>query len=193
MPESHKFTINHSVTGKTEETAAAAAVRSRREADAATVRARRKQIAEQAKLDAAGVVEQEPAPSEQMPTREDIDTIDVTLRDGRIVTYGPPRGISTQDRIVRMFSGRSPTEGGPDPGVTEFRLTKLLLGVRAIDGRSVSCNDLVQRTRLANQLGDEAIEFLFYYDKVYWPPLTAAELPAIKKNYRTPPSGGQST
>jgi hypothetical protein len=150
------------------------------------IRERRKQIHQQAKVDAAGAglgpdaQEQEPAPE-----REDIESIEITLRDGRVIEYGPPNNISLSDRIARLYSTRSVSEGGPDPGFTETRLTRLLMGVRAISGKTVPpVTNLVERTRLANQLGDQAIDLLYYFDNRHWPPLRESEIPIAKKNLR---------
>lgn len=149
------------------------------------IRRRREQIHEQAKVDASGAgvgpqEEQEPAPE-----REDIESIEITLRDGRVVEYGPPANISLSDRIARLYSTRTIAEGGPDPGVTEYRLTRLLMGVRTIGGKPVhAVTNLIERTRLANQLGDEAIDLLNLFDNRHWPPLKQSEIPVAKKNLR---------
>lgn len=151
------------------------------------IRERRKQIHEQAKVDASGAglgdapqEDQEPAPE-----REDIESIEITLRDGRVIEYGPPGNISLSDRIARLYSARSLAEGGPDPGITEYRLTRLLMGVRTINGKPVHpVTNMIERTRLANQLGDEAIDLLFIFDRRHWPPLRESEIPIAKKNLR---------
>lgn len=159
------------------------------------IRSRRKQIHEQAKMDAAGVglgcapeEDQEDAPEKESvpaPAREDIDSIEITLRDGRVIEYGPPNNISLSDRIARLYSTRTLAEGGPDPGITEYRLTRLLMGVRAINGRPVhAVTNLIERTRLANQLGDETIDLLNLFDGRHWPPLRESELPVVKKTLR---------
>lgn len=148
------------------------------------IKDRRQKIHEQAKLDASGggLAPQESVPA---PEREDIDSIEITLRDGRVVEYGPPPNISLSDRIARLYSARSLAEGGPDPGLTEYRLTRLLMGVRTINGGPVHpITNLVERTRLANLLGDQAIDLLNLFDNRHWPPLTEAELPLVKKNLR---------
>jgi hypothetical protein len=152
------------------------------------VRNRRDAIHQQAKLDAAGTgLGSAPEESVPAPEREDIDSIEITLRDGRVVEYGPPGNISLSDRIARLYSARSLADGGPDPGLTEYRLTRLLMGVRAINGNPVHpVTNLVERTRLANQLGDQAIDLLNLFDNRHWPPLTEAELPVVKKNLRQP-------
>lgn len=149
------------------------------------IRERRRQIHEQAKVDASGAglgpeVETKPAPE-----REDIESIEITLRDGRVIEYGPPGNISLSDRIARLYSTRTLAEGGPDPGITEYRLTRLLMGVRAINGKPVhAITNLIERTRLANQLGDQAIDLLNLFDNRHWPPLQESELPVVKKNLR---------
>src|SRR4051794_8670132 len=87
---------------------------------ASEVRARRKVIHEQAERDIAGarLSSSEPTEPIETPVREDIEAIEITLRDGRVVNYGPPTGISLADRIARLYSGRALQEGGPDPGLT---------------------------------------------------------------------------
>lgn len=152
---------------------------------AAQIVERRKQIHRQAKLDAAGIGAnaevEDPKPA---PERENIESIEIPLQDGRVIEYGPPAGISLSDRIARLYSGRPATDGGPDPGLTEYRLTRLLMGVRSIDGQPVAVNNLIDRTKLANRLGDQAIDLLNLFDSRHWPPLMESELPAIKKNLR---------
>jgi hypothetical protein len=151
------------------------------------IRARRKQIHDQAKVDAAGAGLGPAGAEDQVPAppREDIDSIEITLLDGRVVEYGPPNNISLSDRIARLYSTRTIAEGGPDPGITEYRLTRLLMGVRTIGGKAVPpVTNLVERTRLANQLGDQAIDLLNLFDNRHWPPLRESELPVVKKNLR---------
>jgi hypothetical protein len=150
------------------------------------IRERRRQIHQQAKVDSAGAglgpATEDPVPA---PPREDIESIEITLPDGRVVEYGPPNNISLSDRIARLYSTRTAVEGGPDPGITEYRLTRLLMGVRTIGGKAVpAVTNLVERTRMANQLGDQAIDLLNLFDNRHWPPLRESELPVVKKNLR---------
>lgn len=183
-----RIVINHGLepAGKGRKTGAESEAKARNKAVEEEIRARRRAIHTQAERDISGAQEpQEQAEPVEAPLREDIEAIEITLRDGRVVEYGPPIGVSLSDRIARLFSGRALQDGGPDPGVTEYRLTRVLMGVRSIDAKSVTpVNDLVQRTMLANKLGDEALDLLFYYDRLYWPPLTQAELPAVRKFLR---------
>lgn len=151
------------------------------------MRARRAQIHKQAEIDAGGGglpdLHGDPDPT---PEREDIESIEFRLRDGRLIEYGPPTNISLSDRIARLYSARSFAEGGPDPGITEFRLTRLLMGVRAIDGRPTRpITNLIERTRLANELGDQALEIIHVFDRKHWPPLQETELPLVEKKFRT--------
>src|SRR5690242_20536902 len=97
------------------------------------IRRRRKKIHDQARVDAAVAEQAEEAAKEATPPppREDIDTIEVTLRNGLTLEYGPPTGISLLDRIARFYGGR-------DPSVSEFRLTRILMGIRTINGRTIA-------------------------------------------------------
>lgn len=143
------------------------------------IRERRKQIHQQAKVDAAGpaIANDEPLPPP--PVREDIDTIEFTAPNGLLIEYGPRHDISLVDRIARLYNGRDPT-------VSEFRLTRILMGIRSIGGQPpLTVIDEITRTKLANQIGDELIDLLMYYDRLHWPPLQQSELPVIRKKLRT--------
>lgn len=146
--------------------------------DADAIKERRKQIHQQAKADISGPGI-EPEPVVPPPIREDIESIEFTAPDGRVFEYGPRHDISLVDRITRMYNGR-------DPSVAEFRLARILMGIRSIDGTPpLTIVDEITRTKLANQVGDENIDLLMYYDRVNWPPLQQSELPLIRKKLRT--------
>lgn len=147
-------------------------------AAAEQVRERRKQIHNQAKVDNVGpgiAAEPEVPP----PVREDLDSIEFVAPNGLLIEYGPRHDISLIDRISRLYSGRDPT-------VSEFRLTRVLLGIRAINGSPpINIVDEITRTKLSNQVGDEVIDLLMYYDRIHWPPLQQSELPVLRKKLRT--------
>lgn len=112
------------------------------------------------------------------PPRENIESIEFTAPNGMLIVYGPPTGISLVDRIARLYPGR-------DTSMAEFRLTRILMGVRSIDGVQMQpIVDEIGRTALANRLGDENIDLLMYYDRTHFPALRQAEVPQIKKNLR---------
>lgn len=149
--------------------------------DADAIKARRRQIHDQAARDKSGVDANPPpdAPTDPPPIREDIESIEFVAPDGRTFEYGPRTDISLVDRIARMYNGRDPT-------ISEFRLTRILMGIRAINGQPpVTIVDEITRTKLANQVGDENIDLLMYYDRMNWPPLQQSELPIVKKRWRT--------
>ena len=141
---------------------------------AAIHRRARDEIAGNHAADAAQAAKPVVAP----PERENIDSIEITLRNGMAIVYGPPSGISLMDRIARLYAGR-------DPSAAEYRLTRLLMGVRSINGQpEPPMANEIARTDLANRLGDEGIDILAHYDKQFWPPLMLSELPVVKKNLR---------
>lgn len=144
------------------------------------IRDRRKQIHAQAKLDntGSGIAAQAEAPPPP-PVREDLETIEFTAPNGLLIEYGPRHDISLTDRIARLYSGRDPT-------VSEFRLTRILMGIRSLNGSPpATIVDEISRTKLANQVGDEVIDLLMYYDRIHWPPLQQSELPVLRKKLRT--------
>jgi hypothetical protein len=144
------------------------------------IRQRRKQIHDQARVDTTGSgITPEPEALAPPPVREDIDTIEFTAPNGMTIEYGPRHDISLVDRIARMYNGRDPTR-------SEYRLTRILMGIRNINGKPpVAIIDEITRTKLANHVGDENIDLLMYYDSENWPPLQQSELPLIRKRLRT--------
>jgi hypothetical protein len=95
------------------------------------------------------------------------------------IEYGPRTDISLTDRIARMYTGR-------EHSVAEFRITRVLMGVRLINGvPPTPVVDEITRTKLANQIGDEIIDLLLFYDRTNWPPLLLSELPVLKKKLKT--------
>lgn len=148
-------------------------------ATAEQIKQRRLQIHTQAKAEATGASLPEDKPeAEPPPVREDLETIEFTAPNGVTIEYGPRNDISLVDRIARLFANRDPTQ-------SEYRLTRILMGVRVIDGKAAPVIlDEVTRTKIANQIGDEAIDLLMYYDRIHWPPLQVSELPVVKKKLR---------
>lgn len=144
------------------------------------IQARRKQIHQQAKIDVTGGTSPDVAePTPPPPVREDLDTIEFVAPNGLLIEYGPRHDISLVDRIARLYSGRDPT-------VSEFRLTRILMGIRTVNGSpALTIVDEITRTKLANQVGDEVIDLLMYYDRIHWPPLQQSELPVLRKKLRT--------
>jgi hypothetical protein len=141
---------------------------------------RRKQIHEQARADLSpsSVPADEP-PMAPPPHRENVETIEFTAPNGMTIEYGPRSDISTIDRVSRIYAGR-------DTSRSEYLLTRILLGIRTINGvPPTTIVDEVTRTKMANQVGDEVIDLLIYYDHEHWPPLLTTELPLVKKKLRT--------
>lgn len=143
------------------------------------IRQRRQQIHTQARADASAVPIAPPPDLDPPPVRENLESVTFTAPNGMEIEYGPRTDISLTDRIARMYSGR-------DHSVTEFRITRVLMGVRSINGvPPTAVVDEITRTKLANHVGDEVIDLLLYFDRVNWPPLQQNELPVLKKKLRT--------
>lgn len=157
-----------------------AAAASGTKATAEQIKARRRQIHDQARQEASGApIAPEPEPVEAPPVREDLESIEFTAPNGLTIVYGPRADISLIDRIARIYSGREHSN-------TEFRITRVLMGVRSVDGMApTTIVDEITRAKLANAIGDEAIDLLLYFDRVNWPPLLQSELPVLKKRLRT--------
>jgi len=118
--------------------------------------------------------EQKPAPH---VARENVESLEIKLPDGRIVVFGPPNGVALQMRIANML--------GND--LTQFNamLVKSMLSVRSIDGQPPGAvTNMVEVQRVANLLGEDGVDLLMLALNQYWPPVTTAELQIVKKNLR---------
>lgn len=181
MSEEARIVINRDPPKPANGTKGFAAAGASVKATAEQIRARRQQIHAQARSEATGSPGAPPDPVDvpPPPVRENLETVEFTAPNGVTIEYGPRNDISMVDRIARLFANRDPTQ-------SEFRLTRVLMGVRAINGvPAPTIVDEITRTKIANQIGDEAIDLLMYYDRVHWPPLQQSELPIIKKKLRT--------
>lgn len=111
------------------------------------------------------------------PIRDNVEEIEFDF-EGRHIVYGPPTEFSVQDKVARIY-GRDVTQ-------TEFQLTKLILGIRSIDGRplpTISSEDA--RSKVSAIVGDRLLLALTAFDAENWPPLMRSELPILKKKLRT--------
>lgn len=113
--------------------------------------------------------------AEDPPAREDVESIEITLPDGRVVEFGPPPGVSLTMRVATF----------PDLPQRAAPVLQVLLCVRSLNGEPVrALNSMVDMQRLSNQLGDSVIDLLARLYVDLWPPLTVSDLPTIKKNLR---------
>ncbi len=135
------------------------------------VAARRAQM--QAK--AAREHQEEPEAMPEAAPREDVESVELSLPDGRVVEFGPPNGVSLTLRVATF----------PDMPPRAVGLVQVLMCVRSIDGQAQRpLNNMVDVQKLANTLGDPAIDLLATLYTELWPPLSPSDLPTIKKNLR---------
>jgi hypothetical protein len=126
---------------------------------------------------------QEDRPAVEVPTvdtatqpREDVESIEFILPDGRLVVFGPPSGISLTMRILNM---------GGNPSPLKSTLYRVLMCVREIDGvRPELVVDDITAQKLSNMLGDNNIDILSGLYSEYWPGVRKSDLPLVKKNLR---------
>jgi hypothetical protein len=122
---------------------------------------------------------QTPAESEALPPpREDVESIEVKLLDGRMVEFGPPPGISLTMRIAMTIP-----DATSNPVID--RLARVCMCIRTIDGKQPrQIANIVDLTAVANMLGDVPIdELAFWYDK-HWGQVRISDLQLLKKNLR---------
>lgn len=108
--------------------------------------------------------------------REDIESVVLETPVGRSVEFGP----------VRMASFRVSEILGREAGDPYLQmLTRVMLGVRAIDGTQVKpVTNVAEAKILATKLGDESIDVLWIAMNEFWPPVTKKDLRVLKKNLR---------
>lgn len=126
---------------------------------------------------AEGGDQEKPDDQAEVPPREDIDTIELTLPDGRMVVFGPPNGVSLTMRIS-MLLGERQTE-------TMHSLARVCMCVRSLDGKPLPpIGNMVDLQKACNILGDAALDLLGFQLTLCWPPMLLGELPNVKKNLR---------
>jgi hypothetical protein len=107
--------------------------------------------------------------------REDVESVEFLLPDGRLVIMGPPPGISLTMRILNM--------GTVAPA--KATLYRVLMCVRELDGvKPEAIVDDITAQKLSNTLGDNAIDILSAVYQENWPGVRRVDLPKVKKNLR---------
>lgn len=108
--------------------------------------------------------------------REDLDSIEIELRDGRRVLFGPVRMASF--RLAEIL-GRQVN----DP--YSQMLARTILSVRSIDDKAVRpITNLAEMKLIATEIGDDGIDMLWMGLQEYWPPVLKEDLRVLKKNLR---------
>jgi hypothetical protein len=109
--------------------------------------------------------------------REDIESVNIELPDGRVIEYGPPK--AAYFRVSELLAGVR----GAD--ITMQNVVRLLLGVRAVDGQPVrQPSNYIEVRKLADKIGEAGIDMLGVASNEFWPPVTKQDLRVLKKNLR---------
>lgn len=116
--------------------------------------------------------------AEAVKPREDVESIELQLPDGRVVLFGPPPGVSLTARVAMLMAGQ--------PASDELDMvTRVLLCIRSIDDKRMPpITNRVDVQKCANLVGDNGLDVLGYMLKEHWPAVKLGELPMIKKNLR---------
>lgn len=148
------------------------------DAEADDIRKRRQATFDRARTTGGQFAAKEPDVS-PAPPREPVDSIELTLPNGRHVVYGPPADVALTFRIIDIC--------GDDAGAAKVAIVRSLLCVRQIDHKSAPpLASMIDVQKLANMVGDDGLDVLYLLHNTNWPPLTIRDLPAIKKNLRQP-------
>lgn len=110
--------------------------------------------------------------------RENVESIEVELTDGRKVVFGPPAGVSLTMRMATMF---------PQTAVNPVleRVARVLMCIRSVDDRLPKpISNQIEMTAFANAMGDRAIDELGYWYDQNWGVIQIADLRLVKKNLR---------
>ncbi|HEV3024371.1 MAG TPA: hypothetical protein VGX76_17970 [Pirellulales bacterium] len=146
--------------------------------EAQQIRDRRQQTFDKARARNGQFASKEPE-APPAPPREPVDSIELTLPNGRAVVYGPPADVALTFRIIDIC--------GDDAGASKVAIVRSLLCIRQIDGKPVGpLANMIDVQKLANMVGDDGLDVLYLLHNTTWPPLTIRDLPAVKKNMRQP-------
>lgn len=120
-----------------------------------------------------------PAPAGEPAAKavmEDVESVDIQLPDGRVVTMGPP-----PVPAIFITSQAYPE----DKDAQRQMLARGLLYIRAIDAKPiVRPVDPVQFQMLANEIGDVGLDHVVACWQRFWKPAGPSDLLVLKKNLR---------
>lgn len=110
--------------------------------------------------------------------REDVESIEWKLLDGRVVVFGPPPGVSLTMRIAMSIP-----DATTNPVID--RLARVLMSIRSVDGeKPAPIGNIVEMTKLANRIGDSGIDELHWLFERHWGQLRVSDAQLLKKNLR---------
>lgn len=97
---------------------------------------------------------------------------------GATVLFGPPAGVSMTMRILQLLGTRQVNQN-------TIGVLKVLLSVRRIDDwQAPAITNLMDAQRMANKIGDTALDILSMTYVQCWPTIQIDQLPILKKNQR---------
>jgi hypothetical protein len=125
-----------------------------------------------------GIDEEEAAEASRIVNEyEPVESLELVMPDGTLILYGPPKGISLSMRLIRMFGDANWTSATG----TYFRV---LMCVQAINGDPVRpISSRIEGEKLANKIGDVAMEYLIQIHAKYWAANNEVDLLVVKKNF----------
>lgn len=109
--------------------------------------------------------------------REDLDSVELELPNGKTAIVGPPPGIALQLRISNLLGAK----------LDNFNSTvyRALMCVRQIDSEIMRpITNEVDAQAVANKLGEDGLDLCMLAVNTYWPPVTRKDLRIVKKNPR---------
>jgi hypothetical protein len=146
------------------------------EAEAEEIRTRREALIAKARAEQEG-----PAAPDLTPPaapREDVESVELQMPDGKVVTFGPPPGISLMLRTSQILG----------PAVADLMLnavTRTLLCVRVVDGKAPApLRTAIDVHKASLMWGDAGLNYLTTVYAKYWPAVSVDDLPVLKKNLR---------
>ncbi len=108
---------------------------------------------------------------------EHLSSIEVELPGDIRVKFGPPPGVSLTMRIINLAGQR-------DLGMQASMMLRVLLSVQEVNGVPKIITNLLDAQKLANDLGDHALDLLSILFVQYWRTPSLQALRVVKKNPR---------
>lgn len=113
-------------------------------------------------------------------TREDVESIEFPLLDGRAVVMAPVQGISLFYKVALICG-----EESGQAGMLLNNITKMLMAVRSINGVPLrALNNKVDVIQAMNEIGDNNLDLMMEAYQQHWPQPTKSDLRIVKKNLR---------
>lgn len=120
----------------------------------------------------------DPSVADNATAREDVESIEIRIPNGKVISYGRTRGAAKALVIARIIGVQAQAIMAP-------QVVEVLVNIRAIDGVPIKTpENMIQAQALLNTIDDDGYETLLVAHNHFWPPQRVDSLQVLQKRLR---------